>query len=117
MERPAYNELNVRDVVAAAPAPMPRTAEATELAPRGVQADLATRARSHRFPLFFCSGGKAIMEVTDLRSRSELVMIQALLCKLSIRHDRHVEHADDGGLYRRGRRCGKDDSSGGGAAG
>ncbi len=109
--------MNVRDVVAATPAPMPRTAEATELAPRGVQADLATRARSHRFPLFFCSGGKAIMEVTDLRSRSELVMIQALLCKLSIRHDRHVEHADDGGLYRRCRRCVKDDSSGGGAAG
>jgi hypothetical protein len=36
-------------------------------------------------------------------------MIQALLCKLSIRHEWHLEHADDGTVYRRCRRCGKDD--------
>lgn len=36
-------------------------------------------------------------------------MIQALLCKLNIRHDWHVEHAEDGTMYRRCRRCGKDD--------
>lgn len=44
-------------------------------------------------------------------------MIQALLCKLNIRHDWHVEHADDGSVYRRCRRCGKDDDSGGGGSG
>lgn len=26
-------------------------------------------------------------------------MIQALLCKLNLRHHWHVEHAEDGGLY------------------
>ncbi|MDP9984709.1 hypothetical protein J2W14_004136 [Pseudarthrobacter oxydans] len=36
-------------------------------------------------------------------------MIQALLCKLNMRHEWHVEHADDGSVYRRCRRCGKDD--------
>lgn len=44
-------------------------------------------------------------------------MIRALLCKLNIRHDWHVEHAEDGSVYKRCRRCGKDDdehTSGGG---
>lgn len=41
-------------------------------------------------------------------------MIQALLCKLNIRHDWHLEHAEDGGVYKRCRRCGKDDDSCGG---
>jgi hypothetical protein len=36
-------------------------------------------------------------------------MIKALLCKLNIRHDWHIEHTDDGALYRRCKRCGKDD--------
>lgn len=36
-------------------------------------------------------------------------MIQALLCKLNIRHEWHLEHAEDGGVYKRCRRCGKDD--------
>ncbi|UEL29477.1 hypothetical protein [Pseudarthrobacter sp. L1SW] len=36
-------------------------------------------------------------------------MIQALLCKLNVRHEWHLEHAEDGGVYRRCRRCGKDD--------
>jgi len=36
-------------------------------------------------------------------------VFKALLCKLNIRHDWHVEHADDGALYRRCKRCGKDD--------
>jgi hypothetical protein len=36
-------------------------------------------------------------------------MIQALLCKLNIRHEWHLEHAEDGAVYRRCRRCGKDD--------
>ncbi|MFJ5859901.1 hypothetical protein ACIQCM_00600 [Pseudarthrobacter sp. NPDC092439] len=36
-------------------------------------------------------------------------MIQALLCKLNIRHEWHLEHADDGVVYKRCRRCGKDD--------
>jgi hypothetical protein len=42
-------------------------------------------------------------------------MFQALLCKLNIRHEWHVEHAEDGGLYERCRRCGKDGDSGDGA--
>lgn len=40
---------------------------------------------------------------------SEKAMLKALLCKLNVRHDWHVEHADDGSIYRRCRRCGKDD--------
>lgn len=36
-------------------------------------------------------------------------MIQALLCKLNLRHEWHIEHADDGIVYKRCRRCGKDD--------
>ena len=44
-------------------------------------------------------------------------MLKSLLCKLNIRHDRHVEHAEDGALYKRCRRCGKDDDSGGGGTG
>jgi hypothetical protein len=36
-------------------------------------------------------------------------MIQALLCKFNIRHGWHVEHAEDGSVYKRCRRCGKDD--------
>lgn len=42
-------------------------------------------------------------------------MLQALLCKLGIRHDWHIEHAEDGGLYKHCRRCGKDDVTEGGA--
>jgi hypothetical protein len=42
-------------------------------------------------------------------------MIQALLCKLNLRHHWHVEHAEDGGLYTRCLRCGKDGSGGDGA--
>lgn len=49
--------------------------------------------------------------------RSETIMLKSLLCKLNIRHDRHVEHAEDGALYKRCRRCGKDDDSGGGGTG
>ena len=44
-------------------------------------------------------------------------MLRALLCKLNIRHDWHTEHAEDGALYKRCKRCGKDDDSGGGGAG
>ena len=44
-------------------------------------------------------------------------MLKALLCKLNIQHDWHVEHADDGGLYKRCKRCGKDDDRGGGGTG
>ena len=40
-------------------------------------------------------------------------MIQALLCKLNLRHDWHVEHTDDGRHFRRCVRCGRDDDSGG----
>jgi hypothetical protein len=36
-------------------------------------------------------------------------MLKALLCKLNIHHQWHVEHAEDGSLYKRCRRCGKDD--------
>lgn len=36
-------------------------------------------------------------------------MIQALLCKLNMRHDWHLEHAEDGTVYKRCHRCGKDD--------
>ncbi len=35
-------------------------------------------------------------------------MRKALLCKLNIQHDWHVEH-EDGSPYSRCRRCGKDD--------
>jgi hypothetical protein len=41
-------------------------------------------------------------------------MIQALLCKLNIRHEWHDEHTEDGSRYRRCRLCGKDDDRGGG---
>ena len=44
-------------------------------------------------------------------------MLKALLCKLNIQHDWQVEHADDGGLYKRCKRCGKDDDNGGGGTG
>ena len=44
-------------------------------------------------------------------------MIQALLCKLNIRHEWHIEHTDDGGVYKRCMRCGKDDDRGGGRGG
>lgn len=44
-----------------------------------------------------------------LLQRSEKAMLKALLCKLNIQHDWHVEHAEDGSLYSRCRRCGKDD--------
>lgn len=36
-------------------------------------------------------------------------MLQALMCKLNIRHEWHTEHAEDGSLYKRCLRCGKDD--------
>jgi hypothetical protein len=49
--------------------------------------------------------------------RSEKVMIKALLCKLNIRHDWHVEHTEDGSLYKRCLTCGKDDDRGGGGTG
>ena len=49
--------------------------------------------------------------------RSEKLMLKALLCKLNIQHDWHTEHADDGALYRRCKRCGKDDDSEGGGTG
>lgn len=31
------------------------------------------------------------------------------MCKLNIRHEWHIEHAEDGSLYKRCLRCGKDD--------
>jgi hypothetical protein len=48
---------------------------------------------------------------------SEKAVIQALLSKLNIRHEWHVEHAEDGSRYRRCRLSGKDDDSGGGVTG
>lgn len=44
-------------------------------------------------------------------------MIQALLCKLNMRHEWHLEHTEDGRLYKRCLRCGKDDARGGGGTG
>lgn len=41
--------------------------------------------------------------------RSEMAMFKAVLCKLNIRHEWHVNHAEDGSVYRRCQRCGKDD--------
>jgi hypothetical protein len=41
-------------------------------------------------------------------------MFKALLCKLHISHEWHLEHTEDGRLYRRCLRCGKDDDRGGG---
>lgn len=35
-----------------------------------------------------------------------------LLCRLNLHHDWRVEHAPEGGNYRRGAKCGKDDPSG-----
>ncbi|TLM73120.1 hypothetical protein FDW81_10600 [Pseudarthrobacter sp. NamB4] len=35
-------------------------------------------------------------------------MRKALMCKLNIHHAWHVEHSEDGSLYSRCRRCGKD---------
>ncbi|GAA3406066.1 hypothetical protein GCM10011577_33020 [Pseudarthrobacter polychromogenes] len=37
-------------------------------------------------------------------------MIQALLCKFGIHHHWHIEHTEDGGLYKRCLRCGKGES-------
>ena len=48
---------------------------------------------------------------------SEKVMLKALMCKLNIRHEWHVEHTEDGSRYRRCRLCGKDDDRGGGGTG
>ena len=36
-------------------------------------------------------------------------MFGVLWCKLNISHKWHVEHAEDGSLYKRCLRCGKDD--------
>jgi hypothetical protein len=44
-------------------------------------------------------------------------MLQALMCKLNIRHEWHVEHTEDGSLYKRCIRCGRDDDRGGGGTG
>lgn len=44
-------------------------------------------------------------------------MLKALLCKLNLRHDWHIETTDDGGRYRRCERCGKYQVSGGGRNG
>jgi len=44
-----------------------------------------------------------------LLQRLEKAMLKALLCKLNIQHDWHVEHAEDGSLQSRCRRCGEDD--------
>jgi hypothetical protein len=49
-----------------------------------------------------------------LLQRLEKAMRKALLCKLNIKHDWHVEHAEDGSPYSRCRRCGKDDVDRGG---
>lgn len=38
----------------------------------------------------------------------EKAIWQILMCKLIIRHDWHIEHADDGGVSKRCRGCGKD---------
>lgn len=40
-----------------------------------------------------------------------------LLCRLNLRHQWHLEHTDDGGVYKRCLRCGKDDDRGGGGTG
>lgn len=44
-------------------------------------------------------------------------MLQALMCRLNLRHEWHVEHTEDGGLYKRCLCCGKDDDRGGGGTG
>ena len=44
-------------------------------------------------------------------------MLKTWLCKLNLQHEWHIEHADDGALYKRCKRCGKDDDRGGGGAG
>ena len=36
-------------------------------------------------------------------------MFGALLCKVNISHKWHVEHSEDGRVYKRCLRCGKDD--------
>ncbi len=42
-------------------------------------------------------------------------MFQALLCKFNVHHEWHTEHAEDGALYKRCLRCGKDGDTGDGA--
>lgn len=42
-------------------------------------------------------------------------MVQDLRCRLDIRHQWHVEHTEDGGLYKRCLRCGRDGADGDGA--
>ena len=49
-------------------------------------------------------------------TRSWIVMLTQLLCKLNLHHHWHVDHNDDGGLYKRCLHCGKDSADGDGAA-
>lgn len=41
-------------------------------------------------------------------------MLKALLCKLNLRHDWHIQSTEDGGRYRRCTRCGKYQEGGSG---
>ncbi|WP_407709953.1 hypothetical protein ACJJV6_03355 [Arthrobacter nitrophenolicus] len=43
-------------------------------------------------------------------------MLAAMLCKFNIHHQWHGEHTDDGDLYKRCLRCGKDAYGGDGAS-
>ena len=43
-------------------------------------------------------------------------MLTVMLCKLNLHHRWHVEHNDDGGLYKRCLHCGKDGAGGKGLA-
>ena len=43
-------------------------------------------------------------------------MLKDMLCKLNLHHRWHVEHNDDGGLYKRCLHSGKDSADGDGAA-
>jgi hypothetical protein len=44
----------------------------------------------------------------------EKIMFKALLCKLNLGHDWHIETTEDGGRYRRCTRCGKYQAGGSG---
>lgn len=44
-------------------------------------------------------------------------MLKALLCKLNLQHNWHMETTEDGGRYRRCTRCGKYQEGGSGGNG
>ena len=56
---------------------------------------------------------KVLTPATTTRA-AQIVMITGLLCKLNLHHHWHVEHTEDGGVYKRCLYCGRDGGGGDG---